>query len=76
MMLNQIALNLIVIRVKYLETSKKFYERLGINFVYEQHGKGEKHLSAMLEGIVFEIYPSNNIDTSFCTFGFPRFFRR
>lgn len=70
-MLNQIALNLIVIRVKDLETSKRFYEILGINFSYEQHGKGEKHLSAILEGIVFEIYPSNNnIDTSAVRLGF------
>lgn len=66
-MLNQITLNLIVIRVKDLEISKRFYEKLGINFSYEQHGNGEKHLSAMLEGIVFEIYPrSNNINTSNC----------
>ena len=70
-MLNQIALNLIVIRVEDLNRSKKFYETLGINFSYEQHGNGEQHLSAMLEGIVFEIYPSsNNIDTSAVRLGF------
>ncbi|MEL6457444.1 MAG: VOC family protein [Cyanobacteria bacterium J06621_15] len=70
--MNPIALNLIVIRVKDLEISKKFYERLGINFVCEQHGNGEKHLCAMLSGIVFEIYPSNNnnIDTSAVRLGF------
>ncbi|MDY6901712.1 MAG: VOC family protein [Cyanobacteriota bacterium] len=71
MNINQITINLIVIRVKDLETSKKFYETLGINFVYEQHGKGEKHLSAVLEEIVFEIYPSsNNVDTSQLRLGF------
>ena len=71
MIVNQITINLIVIRVKDLNRSKKFYETLGINFSYEQHGKGEKHLSAMLEGIVFEIYPSsNNIDTSAIRLGF------
>ena len=70
-MLNQIALNLIVIRVKDLNRSKRFYETLGINFSYEQHGNGEQHLSAMLEGILFEIYPSsNNIDTSAIRLGF------
>ena len=69
--MNQIALNLIVIRVEDLTRSKKFYEILGINFSYEQHGKGEKHLSAVLSGIVFEIYPSNNnIDTSGLRLGF------
>lgn len=71
MVLNQTTLNLIVIRVQDLEISKRFYEKLGINFSYEQHGKGEKHLSAMLSGIVFEIYPSsNNIDTSAVRLGF------
>ncbi|AFY58896.1 hypothetical protein Riv7116_6569 [Rivularia sp. PCC 7116] len=70
-MLNQIALNLIVIRVEDLTRSRKFYEILGISFLYEQHGNGEKHLSAMLGGIVFEIYPSsNNIDTSGVRLGF------
>lgn len=69
--MNQTTLNLIVIRVKNLETSKRFYERLGINFSYEQHGKGEKHLSAVLEGLVFEIYPCNhNLDTSGLRLGF------
>ena len=69
--MNQIALNLIVIRVEDLTRSKKFYEILGINFSYEQHGKGEKHLSAVLSGIVFEIYPrTNNVDTSGVRLGF------
>ncbi len=71
MIVNQTTLNLIVIRVKDLIRSKKFYEMLGISFSYEQHGKGEKHLSAVLSGIVFEIYPSsNNIDTSLLRLGF------
>ncbi|MEO1432420.1 MAG: VOC family protein [Cyanobacteria bacterium J06633_8] len=69
--MNQITLNLIVIRAEDLTRSKRFYEILGISFSYEQHGKGEKHLCAMLEGIVFEIYPSsNNIDTSGVRLGF------
>ncbi|MGB3761195.1 MAG: hypothetical protein WBA07_33285 [Rivularia sp. (in: cyanobacteria)] len=36
MIVNQ-TLNIIVIRVKDLEISKRFYETLGINFAYEQH---------------------------------------
>ncbi len=44
---------------------------MGINFAYEQNGEGEKHLCAVLEGIVFEIYArSNNIDTSEIRLGF------
>jgi len=68
---NKIALNLIVIRVEDLFKSKKFYETLGIEFDYEQHGKGEKHLSTMLEGMIFEIYPrKNNLNTSAVRLGF------
>lgn len=64
MIVNQ-TLNIIVIRVKDLEISKRFYETLGINFAYEQH------LCAVLEWIVFEIYPrSNNVDTSEIRLGF------
>ena len=64
-------LNLIVIHSQDLEISKRFYETLGISFTYEQHGKGKKHLSAVMEGMVFEIYPrNNNIDTSAVRLGF------
>lgn len=69
--MNQITLNLIVIRTKDLEISKRFYETLGICFSYEQHGNGEKHLSAVLLGIVFEIYPRSNVlHTSAVRLGF------
>ena len=68
---NQININLIVIHSQDLEISKKFYETLGISFLYEQHGSGRKHLSAVLEGVVFEIYPrSDNVDTSAVRLGF------
>lgn len=69
--MNQITLNLIVIHSQNLEISKQFYETLGISFSYEQHGRGKKHLSAVLSGIVFEIYPrSNDIETSVVRLGF------
>ncbi|MCJ8283184.1 MAG: bleomycin resistance protein [Rivularia sp. ALOHA_DT_140] len=71
MILNKISLNLIVIRVEDLIKSKDFYETLGIKFDYEQHGQGEKHLSTVLEGMIFEIYPrNNNLDTSALRLGF------
>ncbi len=69
--MNSITLNLIVIHSQDLEISKGFYETLGIDFSYEQHGNGKKHLSAVLEEMVFEIYPRNNdIDTSAVRLGF------
>ncbi|MEM9924698.1 MAG: VOC family protein [Cyanobacteria bacterium P01_D01_bin.50] len=69
--MNQITFNLIVIHSQDLEISKKFYETLGICFLYEQHGSGKKHLSGVLEGVVFEIYPrSDDVDTSVVRLGF------
>ena len=68
---NQININLIVIHSQDMEISKKLYETIGISFLYEQHGSGRKHLSAVLEGVVFEIYPrSDNVDTSAVRLGF------
>ena len=69
--MNQITLNLVVIYAKDLEISKEFYQTLGISFLYEQHGRGKKHLSAGLEGIVFEIYPRrDDVETSAVRLGF------
>lgn len=69
--MDRTTINLTVIHSQNLEKSKKFYETLGISFLYEQHGSGKKHLSAALEGIVFEIYPSSDdVDTSAVRLGF------
>lgn len=50
-------LNLLVLRCENIETSKKFYEQLGLKFVKEKHGKGVEHYSSCIESLVFEIYP-------------------
>ncbi len=69
--INQITVNLIVIHSENLEISKRFYETLGISFSYEQHGSGKKHLSVVLSGMVFEIYPrSDDLDTLTVRLGF------
>ncbi len=52
-----IGLNLLVIYARDVETSKAFYERLGLQFVAEQHGNGPRHYAATMNGTVFEIYP-------------------
>lgn len=50
-------INLIVVRTKNTKKLAEFYERLGIEFEYHQHGKGPFHYSSKLDRTVFEIYP-------------------
>ncbi len=62
---NGISLNLLVLRCTNLQASKAFYEDLGMIFVEEQHGKGSKHYSTELSGMILELYPlvdNQNID--------------
>ncbi|HEY1081954.1 MAG TPA: VOC family protein [Prosthecobacter sp.] len=49
-------INLVVIRTSDLERSSLFYNLIGINFIKHRHGQGPEHLSADLEGTVFELY--------------------
>lgn len=51
-------ISLLVLRVKDIEESKKFYELLGISFIKEQHNNGAVHYASTIDGLVFEIYPS------------------
>jgi catechol 2,3-dioxygenase-like lactoylglutathione lyase family enzyme len=50
-------LNLIVLRVSNLESSLRFYQALGLEFVQEQHGKGLVHYACELDNLVIELYP-------------------
>ena len=50
-------INLIVIRTEKLKELSEFYEQIGMNFEYHQHGKGIWHYSAEIGETVFEIYP-------------------
>lgn len=50
-------LNLLVLRCKNIETSKTFYEKLGLKFIKEQHGKGVVHYSTYIGELVMELYP-------------------
>jgi len=54
------SLNLIVIRAADIDTSRAFYELLGVNFQHEQHGNGPEHFAADLDGVIFELYPQTN----------------
>lgn len=52
-----ITCNLIVLRAQDPKALAEFYERLGLVFEEDKHGKGPVHYAARLPGLVFEIYP-------------------
>lgn len=56
-------LNLVVIRSANLEIAISFYKILGLNFEREKHGNGPVHYSCVMNGIVFEIYPTKTEDS-------------
>src|SRR5258708_5199546 len=49
-------LTLIVLRVKDIEASARFYAALGISFTTEQHGRGPIHMAGAAGQIVLELY--------------------
>lgn len=50
-------LNLLVLRCKNIEKSKEFYEKLGLKFIKEQHGKSPVHYSTYVGKMLMELYP-------------------
>jgi lactoylglutathione lyase len=62
---------LIVLHVHDIEKSKAFYSLLGLSFSEEKHGAGPRHYAAVLDGLVFEIYPCRaNVPVSPLRIGF------
>lgn len=55
--MNNIALNLVVLRSRDIARAADFYSGLGLRFTLHQHGSGPEHFSAELPGGVFELYP-------------------
>ncbi len=49
--------NLLVIKTNQLETTRQFYQSIGIQFQKHQHGAGPLHYAAEIGPFVFEIYP-------------------
>jgi catechol 2,3-dioxygenase-like lactoylglutathione lyase family enzyme len=58
--MNEISINLVVLRSPDMERAAAFYTRLGLQFVKHRHGAGEEHLAAELAGGVFELYPAKD----------------
>jgi lactoylglutathione lyase len=55
--MNEITLNLVVLRSRDLERAVAFYSKLGLRFVKHRHGNGPEHFAAEWPGGVFELYP-------------------
>ena len=55
--MNNITINLVVLRSPNVERAVAFYSRLGLQFSQHRHGSGPEHFTASLPGGVFELYP-------------------
>jgi len=55
--MNDIALNLVVLRSSDIARAAAFYSCLGLQFKLHRHGSGPEHFAAELPGGVFELYP-------------------
>jgi hypothetical protein len=55
----ELAVNLLVLRCKDVELTRRFYEKLGISFATEKHGNGPEHYAWQNAGFVLELYPAS-----------------
>src|SRR5690242_1600884 len=55
--MNDITLNLVVLRSSDVARAVAFYTQLGLQFTRHRHGGGPEHFPAALPGGVFELYP-------------------
>jgi lactoylglutathione lyase len=62
--MNGIRLNLVVIYSSNVERTRTFYERLGLKFQTERHGRGPEHYSTNVGETVLEIYPAKTLGAS------------
>lgn len=54
----ELAINLLVLRCKDMEATRRFYEQLGLAFFTERHGAGPQHYAWQSAGFVLELYPA------------------
>jgi len=57
-------LNLLVLRCRDIEASRRFYEALGLSLTTEQHGAGPIHYSCQLGALLLELYPGGTSTNS------------
>jgi len=70
--MSHISLNLVVLRSSDIYLLAEFYSQLGLVFAEHQHGNAPKHLTAELNGSIFELYPlsKDGLSTSGTRIGF------
>ena len=70
--MNDVSLNLVVIRSTDIERACRFYTASGLAFTKHAHGTGPEHYACEVGGVVFEIYPrmSKEDSTSATRLGF------
>ena len=54
----KLVVNLLVLRCKDIEVTRRFYEQLGLGFVEGKHGSGPQHYAWESDGFVLELYPA------------------
>ena len=54
----KLTVNLLLLRCKDIEVTRRFYEQLGLTFVEEKHGTGPQHYAWESDGFVLELYPA------------------
>jgi lactoylglutathione lyase len=64
--------NLFVLRSADIDQAVTFYQAIGLQFTKHRHGTGPEHYSAECAGLVFELYPlaENQTTTSAARIGF------
>jgi lactoylglutathione lyase len=58
--MNELRIQLLVLRCKDVEVTRLFYERLGMVFTKEKHAKGPEHYASNSSGFVLELYPAKD----------------
>ncbi len=52
------SISFLVLYCSDIEESRRFYSALGLEFEREQHGSGPKHLAALSNTMILELYPA------------------
>jgi lactoylglutathione lyase len=70
--MSKVQFNLVVIRSNNIERAAEFYQKLGLSFIKERHGRGLEHFACEIGCLTFEIYPcaAGTIPTTATRLGF------
>lgn len=60
-------MTVLVVKTPYVKEAVEFFNKLGLEFVQEQHGDGPIHYACERNDVVFEIYPTER-ESGACKF--------